>query len=49
VTTPNVAMQDLLEQRFRSLSQELDDKLMALAVDFIRERCGIDVPIRPRR
>lgn len=48
VTTTDAATQDQLERRFRALSQELDDALMALTTDFIRERCGIEVPIRPR-
>ena len=48
VTAPDVATQDRLEARFRALSTDLDDKLRAVAADFVREHCGLDVPVRPR-
>ena len=47
VTAP-VAAQDALAARIDALAPQLDDPLMALTVRFIREHCGIDVPIRPR-
>ena len=47
VTAP-VATQDALAARIDALAPQLDDQLMALTARFIRELCGIDVPIRPR-
>jgi len=47
VTAP-AAMHDELEARIEDLVPKLDDQLMALTASFIREHCGIDVPIRPR-
>lgn len=48
VTAPDVATQDQLEARFLALSAQLDDQLMALTVGFIREHCGLDVPLPVR-
>lgn len=47
VTAPAATL-DALEARIEALAPKLDDQLMALTVSFIREHCGIDVPIRPR-
>jgi hypothetical protein len=48
VEAPDEATHDRLEQRVGALSVKLDDQLMALTTAFIREHCGLDVPIRPR-
>gem|GEM_PF-2370457 len=48
VEAPDDATHDRLEQRVGALSVKLDDQLMTLTTAFIREHCGLDVPIRPR-
>lgn len=45
VTAPDQATHDALCQRFTSLATKMDQKLMALTADFIREHCGRDVNI----
>ena len=47
VTAP-MATQDALAARIEVLAPQLDEQLMALTARFIREHCGLDVPIRPR-
>ena len=47
VTAPRDT-QDALAARIDALAPQLDDPLLALTARFIREHCGIDVPIRPR-
>lgn len=47
VTAP-VATQEALAARIDALAPQRDDQLMALTARFIREHCGLDVPIRPR-
>ena len=42
------ATHDELAARIDALVPKLDDQLMALTASFIREHCGLDVPIRPR-
>jgi hypothetical protein len=47
VTAPE-ATHDVLAARLDDLVPKLDDQLMALTASFIREHCGLEVPIRPR-
>ena len=42
------ATHDELAARIEALVPKLDDQLMALTASFIREHCGLEVPIRPR-
>jgi len=42
------ATHDELAARIDALAPKLDDQLMALTASFIREHCGLEVPIRPR-
>ncbi len=45
---PSNAQSAVLAARLDELVPKLDDQLMALTASFIREHCGLEVPIRPR-
>lgn len=45
VSAPDQATHDALWKRFSTLAPTLDQKLMVLTADFIREHCGLDVNI----
>lgn len=49
VSAPDVATHERLWARYRTLLPELDDKLLTLTSDFIREHCGIEMPPAPPR
>lgn len=49
VRAPDAATHERLWARYRELMPALDDRVLAVTADFIRENTGIVTPIAPRR
>lgn len=47
VSAPDLATHEELWRRFSPLATTLDQKLMTLTADFVREQCGLDVGVPP--
>ena len=48
VMAPDAATHEQLWTRYKTLVPELDQQLLGVTANFIRQHCGIDVPIAPR-